>query len=139
MFIQSYSYSNKLATLAGAVICYYEPCTIVVHDMVATAQFKLDRTRVQHGLNMTCFTFCTHASMRVHARLMTSNLSFRALVYTLDVCTTVCRCTCPCQECTHQIWIMCMQIVSQKHCNKFYEHVNVLRCVSPHDTRHKSH
>ena len=103
-----------------------------------TAQFKLDRTRVQHGLNTTRFSFYMRASMRVHTRLMTSYLLLKTLVYTLDVCMTVCRCTCACQECTHQIWIMCMQIVSQGQWNKLYEHVHVPRCNSPRDTKHKS-
>ena len=31
-----------------------------------TAQFKLDRTHVQHGLDITHFSFYTHASMHVH-------------------------------------------------------------------------
>ena len=71
--------------------------------MVATAQFKLERTCVQHGLDTTHFSFHTHASMHVHARLMTSNLLCKALVYALDMCTTVCRCMRACQECTRQI------------------------------------
>ena len=25
---------------------------------ISTAQFKLDRTHMQHGLDMTCFSFC---------------------------------------------------------------------------------
>ena len=56
-----------------------------------------------HGLDMIRFSFCMHASMRVHARLMTSNLPCKTLVYTLDMCTTVSRCTLACQECTCQI------------------------------------
>ena len=52
-----------------------------------TAQFKLDRTRVRHGLNMTRFSFHTCASLRVHARLMTSNLPCKTLMHALDVCT----------------------------------------------------
>ena len=71
------------------------------------AQFKLDRTHVQHGLNTTCFSFHMGASMHVHARLMMSNLPCIALVYTLDMCTTVCRYMCVCQESTCQIWITC--------------------------------
>ena len=35
--------------------------------MYGTAQFKLDRTRMQHGLDTTRFSFHTNASMRVHA------------------------------------------------------------------------
>ena len=85
--------------------------------MYGTAQFKLDRIRMWHGLNTTHFSFYTHASMRVHARLMTSNLSFKALMYALDMCKIVCRCTHACQEHTYQSWIVCilacMQIVSQ--------------------------
>ena len=60
-------------------------------NIYGTAQFKLDSTLVQHGLDMTHFSFHTHASMCVHTRLMTSNLPCKALVYALDVCTTVCR------------------------------------------------
>ena len=59
----------------------------VVYGIYGTAQFKLDRTRVQHGLNATRFSFCMCTSLRVHARLMTSNFSCKALVYALDVCT----------------------------------------------------
>ena len=71
-----------------------------------TDQFTLDRTHVQYGLDMTRFSFLMCASMHVDARLMTSNLPCKALVYALDVCVTVCRCTHACQECTCQIWIM---------------------------------
>ena len=39
-----------------------------------TAQFKLDSTCVQQGHDTTCFSFHTSASLRVHARLVTSNL-----------------------------------------------------------------
>ena len=51
-----------------------------------TAQFKLNKTRVQHGLNMTRFSFYMHATMRVYATL---NLLFNALVHALDVYITV--------------------------------------------------
>ena len=50
-----------------------------------TAQFKLDRTHLQHGFDTTRFSFHTRASLRVHTRLMTSNLLCIALVYTLNV------------------------------------------------------
>ena len=36
---------------------------------------------------MIRFSFHTHASLRVHARLMMSNLPCKALVYALDVYT----------------------------------------------------
>ena len=55
--------------------------------MSSTAQFKLARTHVQQGHNTTRFSFHMRASLRVHARLVTSNLPCKALVYTLDVCT----------------------------------------------------
>ena len=42
-----------------------------------TAQFKLNRTHVQQGHDITRFSFCTRASLRVHARLVTSNLLLR--------------------------------------------------------------
>ena len=40
---------------------------------------------MQHGLDMTRFSFHMHASLHVHVRLMTSNLPCKALVYALDV------------------------------------------------------
>ena len=80
------------SVMAGAIII------ILVLIKYGTAQFKLNRIRMQHGLNTICFLFYMHASMHVYARLMTSNLSFKALVYTLDVCMTVWRHTCACQE-----------------------------------------
>ena len=77
---------------------------------------------------MTRFLFYMRASMRVHKRFMTSNLSFKTIVYAIDVCTAVGRCvhgswqTCAwqlanvctavgrrmhaCQERTCQNWIM---------------------------------
>ena len=78
------------------------------------AQFKFDRTCVQHGLDTTCFSFHTHASMRVHTKLMMSSLPCKALVYALDVCTM--------HACMSGIHIpnldyVCMQIVSQGQWN----------------------
>ena len=104
------------------------------HIKYCTPQFKHDRTCMRYGLNTTHFTFYTRASMDVHVRLMMSNLSFRALVYTSDMCMIVCRCMRACQECTCQIWIACilacMQVVSQVQRYKLYEHVHVQRCDS---------
>ena len=95
------------------VFCVY----LVVLTIVATAQFKLDRTCVQQGLDTTCLSFYTCESMHLYTKLMMSNLLFGILVYALDVCTIVCKCMHACQECKHQIWIACilacMQIVSQ--------------------------
>ena len=85
--------------------------------MYSTAQFKPDRTRVQHGLDTTRSSFHTCASMHVHARLMTSNLMCIALVYALDICTMH----------TPNLDYTCMQIVSQGQWNKLYKHVHVLR------------
>ena len=86
------------------------------------AQFTLDRTYVQHGLDMTCFSFHTLASLRVHARLVMSNLPCKAFVTVsaLDVCMSGMHM--PNLDCT------CMQIVSQGQWNKLYKHVHVLRC-----------
>ena len=86
-----------------------------------TAQFKLDRTCVQHGLDMTHFSFHTRASIHVHTRLMTLNLPCKTLMYALDVCMTVFRCV-------PNLNYTCMQIVSQRRQNKLYKHVHVLRC-----------
>ena len=58
------------------VTCMYI-CTVEckkVNLTYGTAQFELDRTRGQHGLDTTRFSFHTRAIMRVHARKMTSNL-----------------------------------------------------------------
>ena len=65
-----------------------------------------------HGFDTAHISFYMHISMCVHARLMMSNLLFGSLLYALDVCTIICKCTCACQERTHQIWIVCMPIVS---------------------------
>ena len=52
-----------------------------------TALFKLNRVRVQHGLDRTCFSFYTCASICVHTRLMMPNLLCKVLMYALDVYT----------------------------------------------------
>ena len=91
---------------------------VLVWLLYSTAQFKLDRTRVQHGLDTTHFSFHMRASMHVHARLMISNLRCIALVYALDVCKMH----------TPNLDYACMQIVSQGQWNKLYKHVHVLRC-----------
>ena len=62
-------------------------CILVYICVYSTAQFKLDRTRMQQGHDTTHFSFHMRASLRVHARLMTSSLPCKALVYALDVCT----------------------------------------------------
>ena len=88
------------------------------------AQFTLDRTYVQHGLDMTCFSFHTLASLRVHARLVMSNLPCKAFVTVsaLDVCMMH-----ACMSGMHTQNLDCafMQIVSQGQRNKFYKHVHV--------------
>ena len=103
--------------------------------MYGTAQFKLDSTGVQQGHDMTRFSFHTHASLRAHTRLVTSNLLCKALVYTLDVCTMH---ACMSGMHTANLDYVCMQIVSQGQRNKLYKHVYVLRCNPPRDTRLKS-
>ena len=77
---------------------------------------------MQHGLDTTHFSFHMRASMRVYARLMTSNL---ALVYALDMCTMH---ACMSGMHTPNLDYACMQIVSQGQQNKLYKHVHVLRC-----------
>ena len=91
----------------------------------STVQFKLDRTRMQYGLDTTRFSFHMHESMRVHARLMTSNLPYIALVYVLDMCMMHAY-----MSGMHMPNLdnVCMQIVSQGQWNKLYKHVHILRC-----------
>ena len=74
---------------------------------------------------MTCISFHMHASLHVHARLVTSNLLCKALVYTLDVCMMH-----ACMSGMHMpnLDYVCMQIVSQGQWNKLHKHVYVLRC-----------
>ena len=73
-----------------------------------TVQLNLNLTErvCGMGLNTRCILFHTCESIRVHARLMTSNLSFIADAHVAT-----------CQECRCQIWIACilvyMQIVRQ--------------------------
>ena len=119
-------------------------CLISV--LYSTAQCKLERRIMRYGLNMTHCSFYTCASMHVHARLMMPNLSFKTLMYvhttmtyTPEVCMTGCRQMHVCQEHICQIWIMCMQIARQGQQNYLYQNVHVLKCDSPHDTKHKSH
>ena len=90
-----------------------------------TTQFKLDNTRMQQGHDTTYFLFHTRASLRVHARLVTSNLPCKALVYALDVCMMH---TCMSGIHTPNLDYTCMQIVSQAQRNKLCKHVYILRC-----------
>ena len=55
---------------------------------------------MEYGLDTIHFSFYMYASIHVYTRMMTSNLSFKALVHALDMCTTVCRHTGACQEST---------------------------------------
>ena len=91
----------------------------------STAQFKLDSARVQQGHDMTSFSFHTHASLRAHARLVTSNPPCKALMYALDVCTMH---ACTSGMHTPNLDYACMQTVSQGQQNKLYKHVYVIRC-----------
>ena len=58
--------------------------TVAIANNYRTAQFKLDKTRVWHGLDTTSFSFYMRTSMRIGTRLMMSNLLFKTLVYALD-------------------------------------------------------
>ena len=60
-----------------------------------------------HGLNTKDLLFYMHPSMSVHASYMTSSLSFRALVYTLDMRMIVCRHMFAGQELTHAKFGLC--------------------------------
>ena len=71
------------------------------------------------------FSFHTRASMRVHARLMASNLPCIAIMYALDVCIIH---ACMSGMHTPNLNYVCMQIISQEQQNKLYKHVHVLRC-----------
>ena len=95
-----------------------------------TAQFKLDRTHMQQGYDMTRFSFHSSASLRVHARLVTSILPCKALMYALDVCMMHMCMMHACMSGMHtpNLDYACMQIVSQGQRNKLYKHVYVLRC-----------
>ena len=90
-----------------------------------TAQFKLDKTHVQHRLKTTCFLFHTHANMHVHTRLMMSNLPCITLVYALNVCMMH---TCMSGLHMPNLDYACMQIISQGQRNKLYKLVHVLGC-----------
>ena len=89
------------------------------------AQFKLDSTFMQQGHDTTRFSFHTRASLRVHARLVTSNLPCKALIYALDMCTMH---VCMSGMDTPNLNYACMQIVSQGQRNKLYKDVYVLKC-----------
>ena len=69
---------------------------------------------------MTCFSFHMHASLRVQARLVMSNLPCKALVYALDMCMMHARMS---GMHTRSLDYVCMQTVSQGQQNKLYKHV----------------
>ena len=114
-----------MVSFVAAEISTTKMYQLFFQNSYGTAQFKFDRTLVQHGLNTTRFSFHTHASMCVHARLTMSNLPSITLVYALDVCTMH-----ACMSGMHMpnLDYMCIQTVSQGQRNKLYKHVHVLRC-----------
>ena len=65
---------------------------------------------------------------------MTSNLSFRALMYALDLCTIVCRCTHACQESTCKCGIKACKLKAKDRVS-LYKFYYVLRCDCLCDTR----
>ena len=103
----------------------YEQYSQFCQHNYGTAQFKLDRTHMQQGHDMTHFSFHMRASLRVQARLVTSNLPCKALVYALDMCMMH---ACMSGMHTPNLDYACMQIASQGQWNKLYKHVYVLRC-----------
>ena len=106
-------------------MCFRNFSFLEMKNTCNTAQFKGDRTHMQHGFDMTRFSFNMPASMRVHARLMTLNLPCIALMYAIDVCTMH---ACMSGMHTQNLDYTCMQIVSQGQWSKLYKHVHVLRC-----------
>ena len=83
---------------------------------------------MQQEYDTACFSFHTHASLRVHARLVMSNLPCKALMYALDMCTMH---ACMSGMHTPNLDYACLQIVSEGQQNELYKHVYVLRC-NPH-------
>lgn len=86
----------------------------------------------------TFFIFiCVQAC--VHAKLMTSSPLFKALMYTLDLCTTVLQ-THVCMSGIHTPNLDCVHANCKPgQQNKPYEHVHVLRYGSLCITKCKSH
>ena len=86
VFVRSVIFKQKLwqkpveFVLYTKLVNWFLPCCFQHFLWLRTAQFKLNRTCVRCGLGIICFSFYTHASMHVHARLMTSNLLFKALI-----------------------------------------------------------
>ena len=94
--------------------------------MYSTAQFKLDRTRVQHGLDTTRFSSHTHASMRACAHKIDDN---KPTVQSSRVRTRRVHDACVHVRNAHaNLDYVCMQIVSQGQQNKLHKNVHVLRC-----------
>ena len=102
---------------------YIHTCMHTYIHTYSTAQFKLNRTRVQQGHDMAHFSFRMHASLLAHARLMMSSLPCIALVYALDVCTMY---VCMSEMHTPNLDYACKRTVSQGWRNKIYKHVYVL-------------
>ena len=89
-------------------------CKLVIETVLikqlAMVQFNLNLTEhvCSIGLTQHVFHFTSmQACMHVHTKLIMSNLLCKSIVYALDMCTTVCRCTRTCQKCKRQIWITC--------------------------------
>ena len=98
--------------------------------MYGTAQFKLDRTRVQHRPDTTCFSFRTHSSMRARAHEIDD---VKPTVQINRVCTrhvhdSLQMHTYMSEKKSPNLDYVCMQIVSQGQRNRLYKHVHVLHC-----------
>ena len=104
--------------------------------MYSTAQFKLDRTRVQHGLDMTISHACKPAcACKID--------DVKPTVHCSRVCTRRVHNSLQMHACmlgihTPNLDYACMQIVSQGQRNKLYKHVHVLRCNPCRDKKRKS-
>ena len=100
-----------------------------------TAQFKLDRTRVQQGHDTTRFVISHVCKPACARKIGDIKPTVQALMYALDMCMMH---TCMLGIHMPNLYYMCMHIVSQGQRNKLYKHVYVLRCNPPCDTKHKS-
>ena len=114
--------------------------TIVVRDNYGTAQLKHDRTHVWHGLNMTCFSFYMHACKHAYALKIDG---VKPIIQSSCVQTRCVQNSLQMYMCMPGMYTPNLDYVyancKPRTANKLYEHVHVLRCVSPHYKRQKSH
>ena len=140
-FVRMFFVQLNILCIGYLLLTVQAPTTEAYHlapNQILPYMVQLNLNLTEHacskGTTRHIFYF-TRCKPAVHARLVTSNLLCKALVYALDMCTMH---VCMSGMYTPNLDYMCMQIVNQGQRNKLYKHICVLRCNPPRDTRRKS-